>query len=28
VQILLAPGDYLRATEATLADLTKAGTHG
>ena len=34
VQIVLAPADYLRATEATLADLTKAvspdstGTHG
>jgi Cys-tRNA(Pro)/Cys-tRNA(Cys) deacylase len=34
VQILLSPADYLRATEATLADLTKAtpqnpaGTHG
>jgi len=34
VQILLSPGDYLRATEATLVDLTKsmpqnpAGSHG
>jgi Cys-tRNA(Pro)/Cys-tRNA(Cys) deacylase len=34
VQIVLSPADYLRATEATLADLTKAapqtpaGTHG
>jgi len=33
VQILLSPADYLRATEATLADLTKAapqnaGMHG
>lgn len=34
VQILLSPADYLRATDATLADLTKAassgaaGTHG
>lgn len=33
VQILLSPADYLRATEATIADLTKsmpnpAGAHG
>ena len=28
LQILLAPEDYLRATHATLADLTKAPTHG
>jgi len=27
-QILLSPADYLRATEATLADLTKAMTSG
>jgi len=26
LQIVLAPGDYLRATEATIADLTKAPT--
>ncbi|HEY8996507.1 MAG TPA: Cys-tRNA(Pro) deacylase [Edaphobacter sp.] len=26
LQIVLAPGDYLRATEATIADLTKATT--
>lgn len=26
VQILLSPADYVRATEATLADLTKAAT--
>ena len=25
LQLVLAPADYLRATEATLADLTKAG---
>jgi Cys-tRNA(Pro)/Cys-tRNA(Cys) deacylase len=25
VQLLISPADYLRATEATLADLTKAG---
>jgi Cys-tRNA(Pro)/Cys-tRNA(Cys) deacylase len=24
LQLLMAPADYLRATEATLADLTKA----
>jgi Cys-tRNA(Pro)/Cys-tRNA(Cys) deacylase len=28
LQILLSPADYLRATEATLADLTKAATPG
>jgi Cys-tRNA(Pro)/Cys-tRNA(Cys) deacylase len=26
LQLLLAPADYLRATEATLADLTKGGS--
>ena len=26
LQLILAPADYLRATEATLADLTKAGS--
>jgi Cys-tRNA(Pro)/Cys-tRNA(Cys) deacylase len=25
LQLILTPGDYLRATQATLADLTKAG---
>jgi Cys-tRNA(Pro)/Cys-tRNA(Cys) deacylase len=28
LQILLAPADYLRATHATIADLTKAATGG
>jgi Cys-tRNA(Pro)/Cys-tRNA(Cys) deacylase len=28
LQILLNPADYLRATEATIADLTKAATPG
>jgi len=28
LQIFLAPADYLRATQATLADLTKAPTGG
>jgi Cys-tRNA(Pro)/Cys-tRNA(Cys) deacylase len=26
LQLILAPADYLRATEATIADLTKAGS--
>lgn len=28
LQLILAPADYLRASEATLADLTKAAAHG
>jgi Cys-tRNA(Pro)/Cys-tRNA(Cys) deacylase len=28
VQLVMSPGDYLRATDATLADLTKAQTPG
>ncbi len=27
LQLILSPADYLRATEATLADLTKAAVH-
>jgi len=26
LQVLLAPGDYLRAAEATVADLTRGAT--
>jgi Cys-tRNA(Pro)/Cys-tRNA(Cys) deacylase len=28
LQIFVAPADYLRATEATLADLTKSSSGG